>query len=153
MDKVKEDLANVLKALAESQSKADIIKAYAEETKRSLDIARKENGEQVLKIEELIKEKIKLAGELDSTAKFYQPQSEPYANPNEETKQMAKELQQQVPAVTPTFISSREPAFQRQSYEEGGEHFIEHERKFTNEEIDDKLQDILRKCTLLLYEQ
>ena len=65
-EKFPAEISNLKEALAELQNKSEIIRLYAEETKKNLDAARNENADQILKIDELIKEKIKLAGDLDA---------------------------------------------------------------------------------------
>lgn len=131
-------MQNALKALSESQQKNDVIKAYAEETKRSLDILRKENGEQVLKIEELIREKIKIAQEFDNSAKYNQATMRPLrGNIQSENKNPEQTISREngfvneAPLMTPSFVHVK-------GYTS--------DRNENIKEIDDKLQGILKKC-------
>ena len=68
--------------LANIQSKYNELENNYEETKRNLDISHNENAKNILKIQELIKEKIKLTNELNQTIHYHQePELESKGNP------------------------------------------------------------------------
>ena len=60
---MKKEVIKVTSDLKESESKCSIIKTYADETKKNLNIAKQENEKQLAKIEELIKENLRLTNE------------------------------------------------------------------------------------------
>lgn len=124
--KVKNDLGRVFSELAELQSKYESIKKYTDEVKQNLDAARKENHENILKIEELIKEKIQLANELNQAAHY----NEKY---DEEIKADTMENDKENRDSNAFDIT---PVFCRASQAES-----------CKSEIDEKLQGILAKCT------
>eukprot|EP00826_Nyctotherus_ovalis_P020347 TRINITY_DN16384_c0_g2_i3.p1 TRINITY_DN16384_c0_g2~~TRINITY_DN16384_c0_g2_i3.p1 ORF type:complete len:384 (-),score=102.17 TRINITY_DN16384_c0_g2_i3:163-1314(-) len=125
--KVKSDLARVFNELAETQNKYESIKKYTDEVKQNLDAARKENHENILKIEELIKEKIQLANELNQAAHC----SERY-DEDVKTDGMGSDKENR-----DSNMFDITPAFYRASQVES-----------CKGEIDEKLQGILAKCTV-----
>jgi len=67
ISRLREELARVSSKLVSMQSENEVVKNNLEETKRDLDIARKDNVENVLKIEELLKENLQLVSELNQS--------------------------------------------------------------------------------------
>lgn len=129
MRKSKNELNRLIAELAEIQNKYESIKTYTDEVKQNLDAARKENHEHIFKIEELIKEKIQLANELNQAVNY-----------NEKEDLIDKENRD-------SNLFDTTPVFYRNDASKS-------EIKYDSNDIDEKLQGILTKCIFLcLYRQ
>jgi len=113
-------LNRVFNELTDTQNKYESIKKYTDEVKMNLDAARKESHEHISKIEELIKEKIQLANELNNVAYY-----------NKREGDVIGEQEN----ITSAFYSASQ---------------VDTSKSEIKDDIDEKLQGILSKCIISL---